>query len=244
MIPEVSAIILAGGLGSRMGQITQDLPKSMLQVEGRPIISHILDGLQTQFGQARIIIATGYRNETIRNTYGNQYGQLSIEYQHSPEHLEIRKRLLLADGLIEGPFFVIGSDVLADPTHYLTMAEALDTKDSEILGIISGAVNLEPAPSHALISAKDDVITAINTNPASINNRRGDTLRDMSLWLFDQRTLDLLKQAPQAEINISPVLDKAIKGGVKYTVARYFGHWYHFGVPADLNIGSLNYSAN
>ena len=233
MKPEISAVILAGGLGSRMGMITEEVPKSMLEVEGKPVISHILDGLHLAFGSTRVVIATGYKSEVIRDFYKYQYGSSSIEYVHSSEHLEIRRRLLLTDGLIKGPFFVIGSDVLVDPTHYSSMAHIYDSREVETYGVISGATDLTPAPTHAVISADGDSVTGIQTYPPL--NLRESVLRDMSLWLFDQKTLDLLKQAPITELNISPVLNSAIKQGIRYVVARYNGIWYHFGVPEDLN---------
>lgn len=233
MSPDISAIILAGGLGSRMGEATRKTPKSMLLVEGRPVLTHILDGLQKEFGHVRVVIATGHRDDVIKGTYGNQYGPMTIEYLHDPRHLEVRRRLLLADGVVSGPFLVIGTDVLVDPKHYLDVATAFDTKDPDTLGVISGAVDLSPAPTHPLIYHKGGFTTGINYNAKPMANN-GNVLRGLNLWQMDQRTLDRLRVAPDSEVNISPVLDQAIRGGARYMVTPYAGEWAHFGSPGDL----------
>ncbi len=142
MSPEINAIILAGGRGSRMGELTSDTHKSMLYIEGKPIVAHILDGIQEEFGSANIIIATGYKAESIHEKFGGRYGKLDINYVHNPNSLEIRKRLLLAEGIIKGPFFVIGTDVIVNPNHYSNMVHKHNTDNKEVYGVISGAVDL------------------------------------------------------------------------------------------------------
>ncbi|CAN5291416.1 hypothetical protein BH10PAT2_BH10PAT2_2870 [soil metagenome] len=90
MNPEMNAVILAGGLGSRMGELTHENHKSLLEVDGKPILQWILDGLQSEFGSAKVVIATGYQGEKVKEAFGKSRGNLQIEYVHSPEHLEVR----------------------------------------------------------------------------------------------------------------------------------------------------------
>ena len=59
------AVILAAGRGTRMGALTEDLPKPMLPVRGRPLLERNLDRLrQAGFDEAFLVI--GYRGEMIR----------------------------------------------------------------------------------------------------------------------------------------------------------------------------------
>jgi len=234
MRSEINAVILAGGLGSRMGSLTLDRSKSMLEVEGKPVLSHIFDGLQSEFGSAKVILTTGYQGERIKEEYGERYGNIEINYVHDPSHLEVRRRLLLADGLLDGPFFVIGSDVIVNPDQYKRMAQTYETYSPEnIFGVISGAADLQPAPTHALISTEGNKVIEIQTYslPTIL---KPSVYRDMSLWYFDQKTLYLLKNAPDSELNISPVLNEAIKHGADYLIEKYYDRWYHFGTPKDL----------
>jgi UDP-N-acetylglucosamine diphosphorylase / glucose-1-phosphate thymidylyltransferase / UDP-N-acetylgalactosamine diphosphorylase / glucosamine-1-phosphate N-acetyltransferase / galactosamine-1-phosphate N-acetyltransferase len=58
------AIVLAAGRGTRMGDLTEQMPKPMLSLAGKPIIEHILDRLRAA-GTTEVFIVTGYRAETI-----------------------------------------------------------------------------------------------------------------------------------------------------------------------------------
>jgi D-glycero-alpha-D-manno-heptose 1-phosphate guanylyltransferase len=73
------AIILAGGLGTRLWSVIKDIPKPMAEVCGRPFLCYILDFLHTQ-GIERVILSVGYKWEIIRNFFGNQYKNLKLEY--------------------------------------------------------------------------------------------------------------------------------------------------------------------
>ena len=63
----MKAVILAAGKGTRMGELTHEVPKPMLKVHGKPILEHIILGL---VGAAirDIFIVIGYRAETISRT--------------------------------------------------------------------------------------------------------------------------------------------------------------------------------
>jgi glucose-1-phosphate cytidylyltransferase len=64
----MKVIILAGGLGSRLGEITKTLPKPMIKIQGIPILSHIIKHYY-KFGFTDFIIATGYKSQIIKNYY-------------------------------------------------------------------------------------------------------------------------------------------------------------------------------
>ena len=66
----MKAIILAAGKGTRMGELTQELPKPMLPVNGKPILGHILEGLIAA-GIRDIFIVTGFRADAIESYFGN-----------------------------------------------------------------------------------------------------------------------------------------------------------------------------
>jgi D-glycero-alpha-D-manno-heptose 1-phosphate guanylyltransferase len=79
-VEEVRAIVLAGGLGTRLRGVVQDAPKVMATVRGRPFLAHVLDHLRVQ-GIRRVVLAIGYRGDVIRRYFdtGARFG-LSISY--------------------------------------------------------------------------------------------------------------------------------------------------------------------
>ena len=65
----MKAVILAAGKGTRMRELTSELPKPMLQVHGKPILEHILEGLIAA-GIRDVFLITGFRADVIENYFG------------------------------------------------------------------------------------------------------------------------------------------------------------------------------
>lgn len=66
----MKAIILAAGKGTRMRELTNELPKPMLRVQGKPILEHIVEGILAA-GIRDIFIVTGWRADVIENHFGD-----------------------------------------------------------------------------------------------------------------------------------------------------------------------------
>ena len=62
----MKAVILAAGKGTRMRELTNDLPKPMLRVQGRPILEHIIEGIKSA-GVREFFIVTGWKAEVWKN---------------------------------------------------------------------------------------------------------------------------------------------------------------------------------
>lgn len=75
----MQAVILAGGLGTRLQRAVPELPKPMAPVAGRPFLEHLLSFWVAQ-GVSRVILAVGYRYEAIRDHFGARYQGCEIAY--------------------------------------------------------------------------------------------------------------------------------------------------------------------
>jgi D-glycero-alpha-D-manno-heptose 1-phosphate guanylyltransferase len=74
-----AAIILAGGLGTRLRSAVPDLPKPMAPVAGRPFLAHQMDHWIAQ-GVDRFVLSVGYRHEAIVDHFGDRYRDARIRY--------------------------------------------------------------------------------------------------------------------------------------------------------------------
>jgi D-glycero-alpha-D-manno-heptose 1-phosphate guanylyltransferase len=109
---ERQAVILAGGLGTRLRGVIDDLPKSMAPVAGKPFLSYILEQLSAA-SFARVILAVGYKNESIISFFGSSYKNLKLEYSVEDLPLGTGGALLKASaGITEDHFFVINGDTI------------------------------------------------------------------------------------------------------------------------------------
>src|SRR5438128_12578177 len=68
--PIMKAVILAAGKGTRMRDLTNEQPKPMLKVQGKPILEHIVEGLLAA-AIREIFIVTGFRAEVIEGHFGD-----------------------------------------------------------------------------------------------------------------------------------------------------------------------------
>lgn len=76
---DVVAVVLCGGLGTRLGTLTQETPKPMMDVAGRPFIERVLDNLVEQ-NVSRIVLAVSYLREIIQAHFGDTYRNVPIDY--------------------------------------------------------------------------------------------------------------------------------------------------------------------
>lgn len=75
----MEAVILAGGLGTRLRPCVENLPKPLAPVGGRPFIEYILDYLYNN-GVCRSVISTGYMSEAIESSVGSAYRGMTVRY--------------------------------------------------------------------------------------------------------------------------------------------------------------------
>jgi len=80
------AIVLVGGLGTRLRSVVADLPKPLAPVAGRPFLAHLLDQMASA-GLRRVILATGYRAEQVEQSIGSRWAGMDIVYSREHEPL-------------------------------------------------------------------------------------------------------------------------------------------------------------
>ena len=73
------AVILAGGLGTRLRSVVSDVPKPLAPVAGRPFLAYVLDALVRQ-GYGHAVLATGYMHEKVEACFGNEYLGMKVDY--------------------------------------------------------------------------------------------------------------------------------------------------------------------
>lgn len=82
----MQAVILAGGLGTRLRPIVSNLPKPMAPINGRPFLEYLLDYLLKQ-GVAHVVLAVGYLRDVIINYFGHSWRGLTLGYSVETEPL-------------------------------------------------------------------------------------------------------------------------------------------------------------
>ena len=126
------AVLLAAGRGTRMRELTQEIPKPMLQVRGKPVLQHIVEGLRGA-GLTDFLVIVGWRAEVVRDFFGDGSTLgVRMEYATQLEQNGTGKVVELAREFVGNDMFVLSyGDVLTAPGNYpgicatLTGAEAV-----------------------------------------------------------------------------------------------------------------------
>ena len=106
----MDAIVLAGGLGTRLRPMVKDLPKPMAPVNGRPFLELLLEYWIGQ-GVRRFVLSVGHLSEAITRHFGSRWGGAALEYSIESEPLGTGGGLLKAlDAIQSNAFLVLNGD--------------------------------------------------------------------------------------------------------------------------------------
>lgn len=109
-----SAIILAGGFGTRLQSVVNDLPKPMAPINGEPFLNYQLNYLK-HYGIKNVILSVGYLSEKIKAFYGTNFNGLTIDYVVEETPLGTGGGIRLAlEKCTEPLAFVLNGDSLFD----------------------------------------------------------------------------------------------------------------------------------
>jgi UDP-N-acetylglucosamine diphosphorylase / glucose-1-phosphate thymidylyltransferase / UDP-N-acetylgalactosamine diphosphorylase / glucosamine-1-phosphate N-acetyltransferase / galactosamine-1-phosphate N-acetyltransferase len=123
------AVILAAGRGTRMRELTQELPKPMVEVCGKPILRYIVEGLRDA-GIGKILAVVGYRKEAVQDYFqdGTALG-IQITYTEQVAQDGTGKAVELAKAFCgSDPFILSYGDILVDPSCYIPLTQPGDAE--------------------------------------------------------------------------------------------------------------------
>ena len=175
-------VIMAGGMGKRLGELTKDIPKPMLKVGDKPMIEHIID-MFISHGFTKFMISVNYKAELIKEYFddGSKFG-IEIKYIEEKIKLGTGGAIGLIDQKLDAPFFVINADVISS----LNLESFLDFHNNhdsiatmcvrkESFQIPYGVIQIDDTLNIKNISEKPKIEFLINTgiyvlNPEVINH--------------------------------------------------------------------------
>lgn len=111
MFENLTCVILAGGLGTRLASVVNDLPKPMAQVAGRPFLEYLLAQVRA-VGCTDVVLCIGHKGHVIEDYFGDgRKHDICLRYSREQQLLGTAGALVLARPLIRSdPFFVLNGD--------------------------------------------------------------------------------------------------------------------------------------
>lgn len=106
----MQAVILAAGRGKRMGELTEDIPKPLLKINGRPILEYTLASLPREIDE--VILIVGYHGHKIKNHLGEKYNGRSLRYLWQMSLSGTGGAIFQIKKALRGKFLVLNGDDL------------------------------------------------------------------------------------------------------------------------------------
>ncbi|MFO0433211.1 MAG: nucleotidyltransferase family protein [bacterium] len=130
------AIILAGGLGTRLRTVVSNVPKVLAPVAGRPFLHHLLRRLDAA-GFVRVVLAVGYLRDLVMESVGSQYLDLSISYSTEEEPLGTGGAIRQALAAVEAArALVINGDTWLDVDYRAMLAAHMAAQSRVTLAVV------------------------------------------------------------------------------------------------------------
>lgn len=221
-------VIMAGGLGSRLGELTKETPKPMLEVGGKSILESIIENFKS-FGFHRFVLCVRYKSHVIEEYFkdGSDFG-VEIKYTKEKERMGTAGALTLIPFDLEIPFLVVNGDVLTT----IDFTDFLDFHYKENSGATMCIKKYEYQIPYACIEHDNE------------NNLIG--LREKPIQKYFVNTgiyvlnPNVIQYIPKSSFYDMPSLFESISKKEEVKVFKYDDYWLDIGRPEDYKKSMLD----
>ena len=217
------AVLLAAGRGTRMRELTIDLPKPMIEVRGKPVLQHIVEGLR-EAGARQFFIIVGYRADAVQHFFGDgsRYN-IGIQYATQTVQDGTGRVVDLAHNFAgDSPFVLSYGDILVDPANYKRLVDV----PHDIEAIISVTRGEDVSKGGAvfvnehmeLVDLREKVKSGGPTSPWY---NAGVYAFRPSIFEFTAK----LKPSPRGEYELTDAIRALAQSGKKVKALELTGEW-------------------
>lgn len=218
-----TAVVMAGGEGNRLRPFTENLPKPMIAVDGKPILEHIVTNLSA-FGIERLYLSVNYKAEMIFAHFGDgQRFGVSIDYLHEKQKLGTAGSLTLLPTLPEEPILVINGDVLTDIDY--TSLFAFHIKHRGVMTVATAEYKVN-VPFGTVEVANQFLINVVEKPVVKFHCNAG-------IYALEPEALQYIPS--DRSYDMTTLMTDLIRSGLPVSVFPVHEHWMDIGRPEDLD---------
>ena len=217
------AVLLAAGRGTRMRELTEALPKPMLQVRGKPVLQHIVEGSRDA-GLKDFLIVVGWRAEVVKEFFGDG-SKLGVRIDYTTQTVQdgTGKVVELARGFAgTDPFLLSYGDILIVPDNYPRLCSALDEAEAVVSVKRSDDVSQGGA---VFVNEKFELIDLREKpkpgEPTSLWYNAGVYAFRASIFDFIAK----LERSPRGEYELTDAIRNLALAGKKVQALELSGEW-------------------
>lgn len=208
----MQVVMLAGGEGTRMGELARQLPKPMIPLAGKPVLERQIE-LARRFDCTDIILLTGYLGQVIQEHFrdGADWG-VRIRYVREDRPLGTAGAIKDIEDRLEDDFLVFYGDIVMDVDLEALMAFHAEKKLLGTLGTLVVHPNNHPDDSDLLEIDHDGRVTAFYPKPRDDPNRCYRNLAGAALYVLSSRVLGHVPKGRPCDLG-RDVFPKVIESG-------------------------------
>lgn len=217
------AVLLAAGRGTRMRELTAELPKPMINVRGKPILLHIIEGLQ-HAGIKDFLIIVGYHANAVREYFsdGTCFG-LRIKYATQVVQDGTGRVVELAQDFVGQMSFLLSyGDILVDPANYQRLVELPD----EIEAVVSVKKNEDVSKGGAVFVNERMEVTDVREKPKP--DEATSPWYNAGVYVFRPSIFEWtakLQPSPRGEYELTDALRALAQSGKTVQAFELKGEW-------------------
>jgi dTDP-glucose pyrophosphorylase len=215
------AIIMAGGLGSRLGTLTQNTPKPLLPVGGKPVIARIAEQLKSH-GIEEIYISINYKGSQIKKWFEeNPINGAQISYLEEKEFLGTAGALSLLPNKPSNPFIVINGDIIS-PVNFGSLLE-FHQQSHKSMTLCTREFNFQVP--YGVLKLNGSQLISIEEKPSQ------NIFINAGIYVINP---ELLKYIPEKNrFDMPELINIAIKEGNEIACYPVSDYWLDIGTPQD-----------
>jgi dTDP-glucose pyrophosphorylase len=216
-------VIMAGGLGTRLMPLTENTPKPLIEIGGKPILETIIDVASEQ-GFQNFLIAVGYRGNMIEEFFGDGSEKgLRISYLREESSLGTAGALSLITEAPEQTFVVMNGDVL----NRIDLDALIETREQQKAIIAIAARESETLIPYGVIEDAAGKLLSMVEKP---------TLRHLINTGVYACSPDLLSHCPHNEpLSMVDLIDRLLLAKIDVAVYRTDAYWLDIGQLEELD---------
>jgi dTDP-glucose pyrophosphorylase len=217
------AVLLAAGRGTRMRELTADLPKPMIEVRGKPVLQHIVEGLRDA-GVRRFLIIVGYRADAVQNFFGDgaRY-KIDIQYATQTTQDGTGRVVDLARNFVKDSAFVLAyGDILVAPENYKRIVDLAD--DIEALISVTRGEDVSKGGAVFLNEKMELVDLREKSKPGEATS----PWYNAGLYAFRPSIFEFtakLKPSPRGEFELTDAIRDLAQSSKKVKALELTGEW-------------------
>ncbi|KKW28408.1 MAG: hypothetical protein A3K06_02640 [Candidatus Doudnabacteria bacterium RIFCSPHIGHO2_01_52_17] len=224
----MQAVILAAGLGTRMGELTKRTPKPLLKIGDQNLLERNLENLPPEIKE--VVLVIGYLGGQIRKHFGNKWRGRTIRYVEQKEPKGTAHALFICQELLEDRFLVLMGDDLYDQKDLREMA----AKPSAVLVWEMKDDNAKDSQAGVVkVNEQGELLDIIERQPTP----KGTLVNCGAYVLSTDFFKYPLRSAgqPANEFGLPQTMLQMVRKGAKFSVVK--ARWWHkVAAPEDLKI--------